>query len=93
MTRDQLESVLKTVGAKSEKDGTSAFADGASATIHVSSGGAGQAFTKIDSVKIDGELVICRGAKQTLAIVLSDIFAVSVEGAPGQPARKPPGFG
>lgn len=93
MTREQLDSILKIVGAKTEKDGASVFPEGASATVHIAHNGTGQAFPKVESVRVDGELVVCRAAKQTLVALLADVFAVSVDGAPGQPARKPPGFG
>ncbi len=93
MTREQLDSILKLVGAKAEKDGASVFAEGASATVHVAHSGTGQVFSKVESVRVDGELLVCRAAKQTVVTLLADVFAVSLDGALGQPARKPPGFG
>lgn len=87
MTRDQIESVLKTAQAKLDKESGYALPEGANVTFHVAHDGASLAFGKLESVKIDGDLLYARSAKQTIAIVLSDVFAVSVEGAGNQPRR------
>jgi hypothetical protein len=87
MTRDQIEAILKTAQAKSEKDGGFSLPEGSNVTFHVAHDGASLAFAKLESVKIDGDLVFAKSAKQTIAIVVSDVFAVSVEGGGNQPRR------
>jgi hypothetical protein len=49
--------------------------------------------SRVEGVKTDGELVYARTARrETYAFAKSDLFAVAVEGAVGQPARRA-GFG
>jgi anti-sigma-K factor RskA len=91
MTREQIESILKTAGAKSEKEGQS-FAEGSNVTFHIAHDGASLSFQKIENVRFEGELLYAKSAKQSLAFVISDVFAVAVEGAGGQPPRRPAGF-
>jgi hypothetical protein len=90
MTRDQIEAILKASQAKHDKDGY-ALPEGSNVTFHVAHDGASLAFQKLDSVKFDGELIYGKSQKQTVAIVVSDVFAVSVEGG-GAQARRPAGF-
>ena len=93
MTREQIETILKSAQAKQDKEGTIALPEGSNVTLHVSHDGASLSFQKIETVRIDGELVYAKGQKQTVALVASDVFAVSIEGAGGTPARRPAGFG
>lgn len=87
MTRDQIEAVLKTAQAKLDKESGYALPEGSNVTFHVAHDGASLAFSKLESVKIDGDLLYAKSAKQTVAIVLSDVFAVAVEGGGNQPRR------
>ncbi len=91
MTREQIEAVLKTAGAKNDKEGQS-FPEGSSVTFHVAHDGASLSFQKIENVRFDGELVYAKSPKQSLALVISDIFAVAIDGANGQAPRRPAGF-
>lgn len=91
MTREQIEAILKSAQAKSDRENGYAFPEGANVTIHVARDGASLAFAKLEAVKLDGDLVYARSAKQTVALVASDVFAVAVEGAGGQ-QRRPAGF-
>lgn len=93
MTREQIEAVLKTFQAKSDKEGGHALPEGSNVTFQVCHDGASVSIQKVESVRIDGELLYAKGAKQLTAVVASDVFAVSVEGGGGTPARRPPGFG
>ncbi|MBX3231591.1 MAG: hypothetical protein KIT84_23815 [Labilithrix sp.] len=90
MTRDQIEAILKSSGAKSDKDGFS-LPEGSSVTLHVAHDGASLAFQKLENVKFDGELIYGKNPKQTIAIVTSDVFAVALEGG-NDKARRPAGF-
>lgn len=91
MTREQIESILKSGQAKLDKEIGWVLSDGANVTFHVAHDGASLAFQKLESVRFDGELLFAKNAKQTVAIVVSDVFAVSIEGA-NSPARRPAGF-
>ena len=91
MTREQIEAILKTGQAKLDKESGYALPEGANVTFHVAHDGASLAFQKLESVKFEGELLYAKNAKQTVAIVVSDVFAVSLEGA-GGPQRRPAGF-
>jgi hypothetical protein len=91
MTRDQIESILKSGQAKLDKEAGWVLPEGANVTFHVAHDGASLAFQKLESVKFDGELLYAKNAKQTVAIGVSDVFAVSIEGA-NSPARRPAGF-
>ncbi len=93
MTREQIEVILKTAQATKDKEGGGlTLPEGSNVTFHVAHDGASVTVQKIEGVKFDGELVFAKSAKQTVAIVTSDIFAVAVEGAGGAPARRPAGF-
>jgi hypothetical protein len=91
MTREQIEAILKNGQAKLDKETGHTLPEGSSVTFHVAHDGASLAFTKLEVVKFDGELLYAKNAKQTIAIVISDVFAVALEGAAGQ-QRRPAGF-
>jgi hypothetical protein len=92
MTREQIEAILKTSLAKHDKESGYALPDGANVTFHIAHDGANLAFSKVESIKFDGELVYAKSAKQTVALVVSDVFAVALEGAGGSAPRRPAGF-
>lgn len=92
MTREQIEQVLKGAQAKADKEGGHALPEGSNMTLHVSHDGASLAFQKIEHIRFDGELVYAKGDKKTGAFVGSNIFAITIEGASGSPARRPAGF-
>ena len=91
MTREQIESILKSSQAKLDKEGGYSLPEGSNLTFHVAHDGASLAFQKLDTVRFEGELLYAKSAKQTVAIVVSDVFAIAVEGTTGQ-ARRPAGF-
>jgi hypothetical protein len=91
MTREQIESILKSSQAKLDKENGWVLPDGSNVTVHVAHDGASLSFQKLESVKFDGDLLFAKNTKQTVAIVVADVFAVAVEGASGQ-ARRPAGF-
>lgn len=92
MTREQIETILKNVGAKADREGGYSFPEGSNVTFHVAHDGASLSFQKIESVKFDGELTYAKSAKQSIALSTTDVFAVASEGAGGTPARRPAGF-
>ncbi len=91
MTREQIEAILKSSQAKLDKENGWVLPDGSNVTFHVAHDGASLSFQKLETVKFDGELLYAKSTKQTVAIVVSDVFAVAVEGASGQ-ARRHAGF-
>ena len=92
MTREQIETVLKTAGAKQDKDGSYGLAEGTNLTLHVSHDGASLSVQKVDNIRFDGELLFAKAAKQAIALVITDVYAITAEGSGGQPARRPAGF-
>jgi hypothetical protein len=91
MTRNEIEAILKTSGAKQDKEGGFSLPEGSNLTIHVAHDGASLSFQKLEFVRFDGELLYAKNAKTNVAIVVSDVFAIAVEGTVGQ-ARRPAGF-
>jgi hypothetical protein len=91
MTRDQIEAILKRSEAKAGKDGDFTLPEGSSVTLHVAHDGASLAFAKLESLRFEGELIYGRNPKQTIAIVISDVFAVQLEGGT-EKSRRPAGF-
>jgi len=93
MTPEHFEAILKNAQAKGDKDGFHVMPDGGSLTLYVAHGGASLSVSRIEAVKVEGELVYARTQKrETFAVVRTDIYAVAAEGASGQPARRA-GFG
>jgi hypothetical protein len=93
MTPEHFDAILKNAQAKGDKDGFQVMPDGGSLTLYVAHDGASLSVSRIEAVKMDGELVYARTQKrETFAVVRSDIYAVAAEGASGQTARRA-GFG
>jgi len=51
MTGEHLDAILKTTGAKGDKDGWQVLPDGASLTLHVAHDGVGITVPKVEAVK------------------------------------------
>jgi hypothetical protein len=95
MTGEHLEAILKVAGAKSDKDGWVSLPDGATISLHVAHDGAAMTVSRIESLRLDGELVYARNPKRELFVVVrGDVFAVALEGEPaaGKVVRRA-GFG
>jgi hypothetical protein len=96
MTGDHLEAILKTAGAKGDKDGWLTLPDNSAMTLHVAHDGASMTVPRVEAVRQDGELVFARNPKRELFVVVrTDIFAVALEGeasAAGKVVRRA-GFG
>lgn len=94
MNRETFETLLGALGAKADKAGAFTFPDGAQVTVHVARAGGGFSASKVESLTIDGPLVVARSAKQVAGFALEDVLALSAEGTSGGSAsRKPAGFG
>lgn len=98
MTGEHLEAILKMSGAKgdtADKHGWTALPEGSTLTLHVAHDGAGMTISRIEAVKLDGELVYARNPKRELfAVVRTDVYAVALDGeaAAGKVVRRA-GFG
>jgi hypothetical protein len=93
MTGEHLEAILKNAQAKSDKDGYMSLGDGALLTLYAAHDGVSLTVSRVEAVKIDGEIVYARTSKkETYALGRTDLFAVALEGAVGQPVRRA-GFG
>jgi anti-sigma-K factor RskA len=92
MTREQIEAILKTAQATKDKEGGHALPEGSNVTFHVAHDGASVSIQKIEGVRFDGEILYAKSAKQTVALIASDVYAVAVEGGGGSPPRRPAGF-
>lgn len=95
MTSDHLDAILKTAGAKADKDTWAQLPEGSSLTLHVAHDGAGMTISRIEAIRQEGELVYARNSKRDLFVVVrSDVFAVALEGeaSAGKVVRRA-GFG
>jgi hypothetical protein len=94
MTGEHLDTILKNAGAKGEKDGFAALPDGTSMTLYIAHDGVSLTVSRVEGLKVEGELVHARTAKgERYAIARGDLFAVAIDGAAtGTPVRRA-GFG
>ncbi|MGD0676802.1 MAG: hypothetical protein ABSC94_15420 [Polyangiaceae bacterium] len=95
MTGDHLDAVLKTAGAKVDKEGWLCLPDASTMTLHIAHDGASMTISRIEAVRQDGDLLYARNPKRELFVVVrTDIFAVALEGeaAVGKVVRRA-GFG
>jgi hypothetical protein len=106
MTPEHFETILKQTQAKEDKEDKDDKSDksdkaarfkvmpeGTTLTLHIAHDGATLAMPRVEAIRRDGDLVWARnGKKELCAVVVADVFAVLIEGAPGTPARRA-GFG
>jgi hypothetical protein len=95
MTGDHLDAILKLAGAKSEKDGWVTLPEGSTMSLHVGHDGASMTVTRIEALRLEGELVYARNSKRELFVVVrSDVYAAALEAdsSSGKVARRA-GFG
>ena len=94
MTGEHLDTIIKNAGAKSEKDGFASLPDGTSMTLYVAHDGASLTVSRVEGIKVEGELVYARTTKgERYSLARSDLFAVALEGVTtGTPVRRA-GFG
>lgn len=95
MTSDHLDAILKTAHLNKDKEGWQSVPDGGTLTIYAAFNGASLSVSRVDAVRLDGDIVYARTAKRELyALARADLFAIAVDGAgaTGQPPRRA-GFG
>jgi hypothetical protein len=95
MTGEYLQTVLKNAQAKTDKDGFSNLPEGSSMTLYLAHDGVGLTVNRVESLRIDGGFIEARmrsGKRECFMVQQTDVFAVSIEGSPGNPPKRA-GFG
>lgn len=88
MKQEQLESFLASVPVEAGDDGWSQAPAERNITLYAAHGGVPLTVSKVDAVKLDGELVWARTPKGgTYQLLLDDLFALAVD-APQNAERK-----
>ena len=95
MTGEHLEAILKVAGAKADKEGWHALPEGSTMSMHVAHDGVGMTVSRVEAVRVDGELVFARNPKrETFGFARGDVFAVALEGeSSGGKVTRRAGFG
>jgi len=86
MTGEHLESILKTRRQGGEGR-IPVVPDGAALTLYVAHDGVSLTVSRVEGIRVDGEIVYARTAKRRRTPSVVRIFAVAIEGAVGQPVR------
>lgn len=89
MKKDHLSALLAAAEATPTDDGWMKAPEGKHLTLHVAASGASLTVSRIESLRLDGELVYARttrGELYVLAIV--DVFAGAIEEPAGNKGRK-----
>ncbi len=88
MKQEQLEAFLSSVSAAASEDGWSEVPAEQHITLYAAHDGVGLTVSKVEAIKLDGELVRARTRKgETYQLTLADIFAAAIE-APKNGERK-----
>ena len=94
MTQDQLEAILKQLSAKTDKEGWWTMPEGSLLTIHVAHDGAQLSVQRVESLRVEGAIVVTRTHRKELScFVRDDVFALASDGATGEKGRNRAGFG
>jgi hypothetical protein len=93
MTQEQLDAILKELGAKPDKEGFVAMPEGSHLTLQIAHAGASLSVTRIEALRVESGLVYARTPRREIhAFARDDVFAVASDGGGGQATRRP-GFG
>lgn len=92
MTREELDEILKGLQIKAQKDEMLPPAD-TTLSLYAASGDASLNVSKIESLRMSGAVLFARNSKkETFAMPLANVFALSMDASPGSASRKPAGF-
>ena len=92
MTKDAFEALLTVAGA-AEEDGVQHFGAGRTVTLHLSHGGAQLSVSRVETVKIQGELVEAHDQKgQVHLFAVADLFAATCSAPKEDAAGRSAGF-
>lgn len=93
MTAEQLDTILKELGVKPDKDGFLTMPEGALLTLHVAHGGVSLSVTRIEAVRFESGIVYARTPRREMHVFArEDVYAVASDGGGTQTTRRP-GFG
>ena len=93
MTQEQLETILKQLSVKADKEGWWKTQEGTLLTLQVSHDGASVSMSRIEQLRFDAGIVTARTHRQEVhCCAVADIFALSSDGGSGEKGRRP-GFG
>ena len=94
MTQEQLDAILKQWAAKADKEGWWTMPEGSLLTIHVAHEGAQLSVQRIESLRVEGEIILARTHRKELTcFVRDDVFALASDGTTGEKGRARAGFG
>jgi hypothetical protein len=92
MNREELDEILKAFETRAVKGEVLPSAE-ASFSMYAAHSGASLSVTRIEALKIAGTVLFARTSKkETFAVPLASVFALSMDVSPGSTARKPAGF-
>jgi hypothetical protein len=93
MVGEQLQGIFKNAQAKADKEGFTSLPEGTSATLYASHGGMALNIARVEAIRVEAGMLTARTAKrESYMLEVSDVFAVSLEGASNGPVRRA-GFG
>jgi hypothetical protein len=88
MTEEHLSALLAAAEAKKDDKGWSVGSEGRLMTLYAAYGGAGLSVSRVEAIRIEGQLLHARTSKNELYLLaLSDVYAGAVEG-PTATSRK-----
>lgn len=93
MTQEQLEAVLKQLSAKPGGDGWWAMPEGTLLGLQLAHAGVSHSVARVESLRVDGEILTARTRRETHCFSRDDVFAVTSDGGGGGEKGRRPGFG
>lgn len=89
MTSAELEEVFKALNVKIDKDGWAAFPEGSFGTLHIAKDGASLALTRLEAIRVLGELLVARTPKKEQYFARrEDVLAVAFDPGSTQTSRR-----
>jgi hypothetical protein len=93
MTQEQLDTILKQLSAKLDKDGWWAAKEGSMLAVQVAHDGVSMPLSRIEALRVEAGIVTARTHRREVhCFELEDVFAVSSD-AGGDDKGRRPGFG
>jgi hypothetical protein len=87
MKPEHFAAALKQLGAKSAKDEWKL--EGGSLTLYVAHGGVTLTVSRIETLRVDGELLLAKTHKgEAYSVAREDVFALAADSSPGQTSRR-----
>jgi hypothetical protein len=87
MKAEQFAAALKQLGAKPAKDEWTL--EGGTLTCYLAHGGVSLTVSRVETLRLDGDLVLARTHKGELySLARDDVFAMAADASPGQTTRR-----